>query len=255
MLVPAGSGRGTDDAGFDVPATHRRVWDFTRDGVLRSVEASLERLALDRVDVLFLHDPDDHWEQAVDQGYPTLAELRDQGVVRAIGVGMNQSEMPARFVRHTDLDLVMLAGRYTVFEQGALADLLPLCEHRGVGVIAAGVFNSGLLALARPAADAMYNYRAAPTEVVDRARRIAEVCERHGTTLPAAALQFPLAHPAVVSMAVGSGTAEQVRRNLELLSAPVPAAVWEELAATGLLDAAAPTPRASAPTTHAEASP
>ncbi len=242
LLKPTGSSADKDPLGFDVPATHRRVWDFSRDGVLRSLEASLERLGLDRVDVLFLHDPDDHWQQAVDKGYPALAELRDQGVVRAIGVGMNQCEMPAQFVRQTDIDLVMLAGRYTLLDQGALDDLLPLCEERGVGVIAVGVFNSGLLAEPRPPADARYNYGPAPAELIDRARRIAELCERHGTYLPAAALQFPRVHPAVVSVAFGSSSADEVRRNLSLLEVRVPEAVWADLAAAGLLDPAAPTP-------------
>jgi D-threo-aldose 1-dehydrogenase len=127
--VPAGSGA-RDDQGFDVPATHRRVWDFSRDGVLRSVEASLQRLGLDRIDVLFLHDPDDHWRQAIDEAYPALAQLRDEGVVTAIGAGMNQAEMLADFVRHTDMDLIMLAGRYTLLEQGALDEFLPSFADR-----------------------------------------------------------------------------------------------------------------------------
>jgi D-threo-aldose 1-dehydrogenase len=242
LLESTGSSTGKDELGFEVPATHRRVWDFSRDGVLRSLEGSLERLGLDQVDVLFLHDPDDHWQQAVDEGYPALAELRDQGVVRAVGVGMNQCEMPAQLVRHTDIDLVMLAGRYTLLEQGALEDLLPVCEERGVGVIAVGVFNSGLLARARPPAGATYNYAPAPPELIDRARRIAEVCEQHNTSLPAAALQFPRAHPAVVSLAFGSSSAEEVRRNLALLSTDLAGAVWDHLVAAGLLDPTAPTP-------------
>src|SRR5205085_8080172 len=133
-----------------VPATARRRWDFSRDGVLRSVADSLERLGLDRVDVLFLHDPDEHWPDAVGPGFAALAELRDQGVVRAIGAGMNQAEMLADFVRHTDMDVLMLAGRYTLLEQGALDELLPLCSDRGVAVVAVGVFNSGLLSRAVP---------------------------------------------------------------------------------------------------------
>jgi D-threo-aldose 1-dehydrogenase len=241
LLVPTTPASGRDDQGFDVPATHHRVWDFSRDGVLRSLESSLERLGLDRVDVLFLHDPDDHWRQAIDEGYPALAELRDQGVVDAIGVGMNEPDMPARFVRHTDVDLIMLAGRYTLLEQGAL-DLLALCEQRDVRLVAAGVFNSGLLATDRPRADATYDYGPVPADLLDRARRIAEVCQRHGSSVPAAALQFPLAHPAVASVVVGSGTAEQVHRNVDLMNATTPAAMWMELAESGLLDPAAPIP-------------
>lgn len=246
LLVPNDAEDGAmDDEGFAVPATHRRVWDFSRDGVLRSVEASLKRLGTDRIDVLYLHDPDDHWTQAVDEGYPALAELRDQGVVRAIGVGMNQTEMPAQFVRHTDLDLIMLAGRYTALEQGALDDLLPLCEQHGVGVVAAGVFNSGLLSRPRPPEDTTYNYAQAPAELIERARRIADISERHGTTLPAVALHFPQGHPAVISVVVGSGSAEQVTRNLELLATSVPSAVWADLTAAGLLDPSAPNGKVS----------
>ena len=239
LLVP---GDGPTE-GFAVHTGLRRQWDFSRDGVLRSLEGSLERLGLDRVDVLYLHDPDDHWEQAAGQAYPALAELRDQGVVRAIGAGMNQSEMLARFVRETDMDLIMLAGRYTLLEQGALDELLPLCILRGVRVVAVGVFNSGLLSKPRPEPGAKYDYADAPPELVQRANAIADVCERHGVTLPAAALRFPLAHPAVVSVAVGCRNAAQVERNAELFAAPIPGALWEELTAEGLLRADAPVTR------------
>jgi D-threo-aldose 1-dehydrogenase len=243
VLVPDPSGADRqDDQGFAVPARLRRVWDFSRDGILRSLEGSLERLGLDRVDVLFLHDPDDHWQQALEEGYPALAELRDQGVVGAIGAGMNQSEMLADFVRHTDMDFLMLAGRYTLLEQGALDDLLPLCASRGVSVVAVGVFNSGLLARPDPRPGAKYNYEDAPAELVHKAGQLAKVCERHGTSLPAAALQFPLAHPAVASVGVGCRDAEQVRRNLELWEAALPADLWAELKAEGLLRPDAPVP-------------
>ena len=150
LLVPSPDG-GRDDQGFDVPADVRRVWDFSRDGVRRSLEESLERLGLDAVDIVLIHDPDDHWEQAVSEAYPALAELRDQGVVKAVGVGMNQAGMLAAFVRETEVDLVMLAGRYTLLDQSGAEELLPLCEERGVSVLAAGAFNSGLLATHDPA--------------------------------------------------------------------------------------------------------
>jgi D-threo-aldose 1-dehydrogenase len=241
-LEPLERARAVDDEGFDVPGTHRRVWDFSRDGVLRSLEESLEHLGLDRVDIVFLHDPDDHQEQAFDSAYPALEELRAQGVVSAIGAGMNQSAMLADFARHTDVDLLMLAGRYTLLEQTALDELLPTCDRRGVGIVAAGVFNSGLLAHATPPDDATYDYGNASEELIHRARRIAEVCERHGTTLPAAALAFPLAHPAVVSVCVGAHSPEQVDRNVRLARAGVPAEVWAELKADGLLRADAPVP-------------
>ena len=241
-LEPVADGRRPDDEGYAVAPTHRRVWDFTRDGVLRSLESSLERLGLDRVDVLFAHDPDDHYTEVLDGAYPALEELRAQGVVRSIGAGMNQAGMLADFVRHTDMDLLMLAGRYTLLEQGALDDLLPLCERRGVRIVAAGVFNSGLLARDVPPDDAHYDYAAAPGELVARARRIAAVCGRHGVTLPAAALAFPLAHPAVASVCVGARSAAQVERNAALFAARIPAGLWAELRAEGLLREDAPAP-------------
>jgi D-threo-aldose 1-dehydrogenase len=242
LLEPLDPPRPLDDQGFDVPGTHRRVWDFTRDGVLRSLEGSLERLGLDRIDIVFLHDPDEHWSDAIGTAYPALEELRAQGVVSAIGAGMNQTAMLADFGRHTDMDLLMLAGRYTLLEQTALDDLLPICERRGIGLVAAGVFNSGLLARPTPTDDAKYDYADAPVELVERARRIAEVCERHGTSLPAAALGFPLAHPAVVSVCVGARSPEEVERNVHLYHAGTPAAVWADLEAEGFLRREAPVP-------------
>jgi D-threo-aldose 1-dehydrogenase len=242
LLEPVAEVDGLDDGGFAVPATHRRVWDFSRDGIRRSLAESLERLGLDRVDVVYLHDPDDHWDEVLAAAYPALEELRAEGAVSAIGAGMNQSAMLADLVRNTEVDLLMLAGRYTLLEQDSLDDLLPLCEARGVGIVAAGVFNSGLLAQPQPAEDAKYNYDAAPRELVARARAIAAVCERHGTTLPAAAIAFPLAHPAVVNVCLGARSAEQVERNAALHREPVPAELWSELKADDLLRADAPVP-------------
>lgn len=235
-------GGGLDDGGYLVPATHRRVWDFSRDGIRRSLTESLERLGLDRVDIVYLHDPDEHWAEVLETGYPTLAELRDQGVVNAIGAGMNQASMLADLVRETDVDVVMLAGRYTLLEQDSLDDLLPLCEERRVGIVAAGVFNSGLLARPQPPSEAKYDYETAPPELLDRARRIAAICDRHGTSLPAAAIAFPLAHPAVVSVCLGARSAKQVQRNVVLYGEPIPADLWSELKATRLLRADAPVP-------------
>ncbi|MET7864615.1 aldo/keto reductase [Micromonospora taraxaci] len=226
-----------DSGGFDVPASHRRVWDFSRDGVLRSIEASLERTGLDRVDVVYLHDPDDHWEQAAREAVPALVELRDQGVVGAIGAGMNQSAMLARFVRETDVDVVMCAGRYTLLEQGAADDLLPAAGRRGVGVVIAGVYNSGLLSRERPPADAVYNYQQAPVELIERARRIAAVCETYGVTLPQAALAFVRRHPAVVSTVVGVRDGAQVTETMRRFETVVPDELWDALAEAGLLAA------------------
>ncbi|MGX7672450.1 aldo/keto reductase [Plantactinospora sp. DSM 117369] len=229
-----------DPEGFDVAASHRRVWDFSRDGVRRSIEASLDRTGLGRIDVVYLHDPDEHWEQAATEAVPALVELRDQGVVRAIGAGMNQSAMLARFVRETDIDVVMCAGRYTLLEQGAADDLLPAAANGGVGVVIAGVYNSGLLSRDRPPVDARYDYRQAPPEVVGRARRIAEVCETYGVTLPQAALAFVRRHPAVVSTVVGVRNGPQVTEAARRSAATVPDELWDALAAAGLL--AAPQP-------------
>jgi D-threo-aldose 1-dehydrogenase len=242
LLEPAEAVEGMDDQGFMVAATHRRVWDFSRDGIRRSLEESLQRLGLDRIDVLYLHDPDEHWEDVLDTGYPALDELRAEGVVRAIGAGMNQAEMLANLVRNTDVDVLMLAGRYTLLEQNSLDDLLPLCEQRGVGVVAAGVFNSGLLARPHPPQNAKYDYADASPELVRRARAIAAVCEPYGTTLPAAAIAFPLAHPAVVSVCVGARTAKQIERNASLYRESIPSDLWSELKARGLLQEDAPVP-------------
>jgi len=231
-----------DDGGFDVPADYRRVWDFSRDGILRSLEQSLERLGLDHVDIVYLHDPDDHRQEVFDTAYPALEELRAQGVVSAIGAGMNQVGMLSDFAEHTDMDIFMLAGRYTLLEQTALDDLLPLCEQRRIGVVAAGVFNSGLLSRARPPDDAKYDYGDAPRELIDRARRMADICERHGTSLPTVALAFPLAHPSVVSVCVGARSPEQVIGNLDSYRSHVPSDVWSDLKEEGLLRSDAPVP-------------
>ncbi|MCA2223076.1 aldo/keto reductase [Nonomuraea aurantiaca] len=231
LLVPSASG-GRDEQGFDVPAAFERVWDFSGDGVRRSLEESLARLGLDRVDIALIHDPDAHADQAISEAYPALAELRSQGVIGAIGVGMNQWQVPLRFVQETDIDVVMLAGRYTLIDQSGLP-LLDACVERGVRVLAAGVFNSGLLATSTPGGT--YNYEPAPAEVLDRARRIAKICERYGVPLPQAAMAFPLRHPAVASIVIGARSPEEVATNAALWERPVPDNLWSELEAEGLL--------------------
>lgn len=246
LLEPSparGRPAGRDTEGFDVPAAFRRVRDYSRDGVLRSLEASLRRLGLDRIDIALVHDPDDHWEEASGQAVPALCELRDQGVVGAVGVGMNQSAMLTRFVTETDVDIVMCAGRYSLLEQPALADLLPAALRRRVGVVAAGVFNSGLLARAEVPGEATYDYQPAPPETLRRARDLAAVCRDHGTSLPAAALHFALAHPAVVSAALGMADPRHVLDNTALLDRPPPPALWEDLRARRLLGEQVPVPR------------
>jgi D-threo-aldose 1-dehydrogenase len=236
LLVPSpDTADQLDDQGFAVPASSRRVWDFSADGIRRSLDASLARLGLDRIDIVYLHDPDDHWDEASGSGIDALIALREQGVVDAIGVGMNQSAMPAEFVRRHDIDVVMLAGRYTLLDQTALDDLLPLAVDRGVRVVAAAVYNSGLLSEREPMAGATYDYRPAGRGLVDRARRVAAVCEAHGVDLPTAAIHFPLRHPAVASVVVGVRTAEQARVNVERLAAPVPDDLWAELESSGLI--------------------
>ncbi|MFF7281251.1 aldo/keto reductase [Streptomyces griseorubiginosus] len=237
LLVPNEHPRGVDNEGFVVRDDLRRQWDFSRDGVLRSIEETLERTGLDRLDIVYLHDPDDHWQQAADEAVPALAELRAQGVIGAIGAGMNQSAMLARFLRETAADVVMLAGRYTLLDQSALDDVLPAAQAHGKSVVAVGVFNSGLLSRDRPAEGMKYDYQDAPADLVRRARAIAEVCERYGTTLPAAAIAFPFAHPAVVNVTLGMRTAEQVRRNVELHAQGVPDGLWAELRAQRLIRA------------------
>jgi D-threo-aldose 1-dehydrogenase len=211
----------------------RAEFDFSRDSVLRSLEESLGRLGLDAVDILFIHDADDHWPQSIGEAYPAIAELRAAGVVKAIGAGMNQWQMLDRFVTETDLDAVLLAGRYTILEQTAAEVLLPHCRERGVTVIAGGVFNSGVLARDEPAGT--YNYAPAPPEILDRARRLAAACGAHGITLPHAALAFVDRHPAITELLVGAESPEEVQRNARLLAQPVPDALWTDLTTAGLI--------------------
>ncbi|MEU0407597.1 aldo/keto reductase [Streptomyces griseorubiginosus] len=220
--------------GFAVPAAHHRVWDFSADGVRRTLEASLERLGLDRVDVVYLHDPDDHAEEAFREGCPALEKLRSEGVIGAIGAGMNQAEMLTRFVRETDVDVVLCAGRYTLLDRSALTELLPAAVERGVSVVVGGAFNSGLLADPRPGAT--YNYAEAPPELLDRALRMREIADRHGIGLRAAALAFCAAHPAVASVLVGARSAHEVHDCADQFATPVPDSFWQELRETGLLE-------------------
>ena len=224
-----------DDEGFDVPATIVRRRDYSRDGVLRSLESSLDRLGVGRIDIAFVHDCEDYVEEALAGAIPALIELRDQGVVSHVGLGMNFDKILARFVRESDVDTIMLAGRYTLLEQPALDELLPLCVERGVRVMAAGVFNSGILAT--PSPGATYNYEAAPRHLVERAQRIADVCARFGVELPAAAIALVAAHPAVESVVLGASSVEQVRVNAARASVEVPTELWPALEEEGLLRA------------------
>jgi D-threo-aldose 1-dehydrogenase len=235
ILVPQDAAGRLDEA-FQVPATHRRVWDFSRDGIARSVEDSLSRMDTGRFDMLFLHDAEDHFEAALRDGYPALAELRAQGVVGAIGAGMYDSTLLTRLVREADVDVVMLANRYTLLNHSALDDLLPACAERGVSVLAAAVFNSGVLATPRPPTDARYEYQPAPPDLLRRVNHVADVCDAHGVTLPQAAMAFPLLHPVVAGVVAGMRSAAEVRSNAGSFRADLPAALWSDLAAEGLVD-------------------
>ena len=220
------------------------VFDLSRDGILRSLEESLARLNLDSVEILYLHDPDFEEgleEPAMASALPTMVELREQGVVRAIGCGMNQWQMPARFIEAFDLDIVLLAGRFTLLDHDAYDEFLPLCMRRGVKLAIGGPYNSGILArdLDGPVA---FNYEQAPPEMIARARALKAVCGRHGVDLKAAALQYVLAHPAVASAIPGAQTVGELEDNLRMVSAEIPGELWTELKAESLIPADAATP-------------
>ena len=227
-------------------------FDYSYDGVMRSLEQSWLRLGMERIDVVFIHDVDfwtvgDHailesrFAQVVDDGFRALDELRRAGVIGAIGVGLNEADMSARFVRALDLDCVLLAGRYTLLEQAALDDFMPLCVDRGVGVVIGGPFNSGILATGA-VPGAKYDYADPPPAVIDRVNRIDAICARHNVPMAAAALQFPLGHQAVASVIPGAMSRAEIAQNLALFSHDIPSALWAELRHAGLLDVRAPVP-------------
>lgn len=223
-------------ADFHVPTTLRREWDFSEAGIRASLEESLERLGLDRVDVLYLHDPERHdLELALREGFPALERLRDEGAVDAVGIGSMVSEALAAAVEGADLDLIMIAGRYTLLEQPAADAVLPACRRRGTGVVAASVFNSGLLAKDEPSREDRYEYGRMPESLWERLQAVLAVCRAHDVPLPAAAVQFALRDPAVRSVVVGGSRPEQLRRNAELMAIDIPAALWDDLAAEGLI--------------------
>ena len=227
LVVPLASGQQPEYEGFADPPPYKRRWDWSRDGVRRSLEESLERLGLDRVDIVYIHDPDDHENEIYATAFPALAELRDEGVVGAIGAGMNQTAMLTRFVQRLDLDVVLCAGRYTLLDRSAERDLLPACLRRDVSVVIGGVYNSGVLADPRPGAT--YDYALASESLVSRALELRQVCVSHEVPLRTAALRFPLRHPAVASVLVGCRTPEEVDDNVEMFGHPIPNALWAKL--------------------------
>lgn len=221
-----------------------QVYDYSYRGTLVSLEESLERLGLKKVDILYIHDPDADNRSVAEVmlgAYRALLELRQQGVVQAIGVGMNHTDWLLEFAQAGDFDLILLAGRYTLLEQGALQKLLPLCAQKGIGVVVGGVYNSGLLA--HPAPGATYNYLPAPPEQIERALALQRVCQRHGVPLKAAAIQFPLGHPAVVSVLTGARSAHELKENLQMFKTRLPPSLWHDLVAEGLLAGDVPVPQ------------
>ncbi len=236
--------------GFVGGLPHRAVVDYSYDGAMRSVEQSLLRLGTDKLDLLLIHDVDvwthgdaieDRFREAMAGAYVALDRLRSEGVVAGIGIGVNEAEMCVRFAQAGSFDTMLLAGRYSLLEQPALAHFLPLAQQQEIGVLLGGVFNSGILATG-PVSGAKYNYREAPPEILAKVTQIERVCNAHGVALPTAALHFALGHPAVASVVLGGQNPHEVERNVAALSSKVPTALWADLKAERLLDAEAPVP-------------
>lgn len=225
-------------------------FDYSYDGVMRAVEQSMQRMLTDRFDMLFIHDCDHYthgaaqpelFRQAVVSAFPALESLRDQGVVRAIGFGVNETDVMVEAVKATDVDICLLAGRYTLLEQEPLDTLFPLCAERGIGIVLGGVYNSGVLATG-PVDGARFNYGPAPAEILAKAAELERICRRHGVALPAVAVQFAYAHPVVTSICLGARNRRQQVSNAELFESPVPQQVWADLRDAGLIRDDAPTP-------------
>lgn len=227
--------RVNDDPESEVKA----LYDYSGKAIRKSLESSLDRLGVDSVDILYIHDPDNHYEQAIGEAYPALAELRDDGIIKAIGAGMNQWEMELSFAREGDFDCFLLAGRYTLLEQDALSEFLPYCEENNISVIIGGPYNSGVLA--NPAIG-RYNYGESPSEIISKTLQIKDVCDKYDVPLRAAALQFVLAHPAVASVIPGTKSPEHQKDNYLMMGYPIPSALWGELKEENLIHVDAPTP-------------
>ena len=223
VLVPAEGGAIEDHAYRDT-LDYDPVFDLSPDGIRRSFESSLERLGLDRIDIALLHDPDDHFEKAIEQAFPTLIRMREEGLVTAIGAGMNQSEMLYEFARRVDVDCFLLAGRYTLLDQSASELLFPECENRGISIILGGPYNSGILA-----GGEHYNYEAAPRAMIEKKKRLDKLCADHDVRLKAAALQFPSRHRTVACVLAGARTAAEVRENVAMMATDIPSSFWDAL--------------------------
>jgi D-threo-aldose 1-dehydrogenase len=235
---------------FETPS-RREVFDYSYDGVMRSLEFSLERLGVDHIDVVYAHDvdvfthgskeaSDERIREFMEGGYKALVKLREGGAIKAFGAGINESDVAEHLARSGDFDVFLLAGRYTLLEQEALNSFLPYCLEKKIGVVIGGPYNSGILATG-PKPGAYYNYAPASKEILDRVRRIETVCKAHGVKLAEAALRFPLGHPSVVSVIPGGQKPAEVSRNAEILAAKIPAALWCDLKTEKLLRADAPT--------------
>ena len=239
LLVPNENPQG-QDGDFVVPDHLRRQWDFSQDGIRKSLEESLDRLRTDRIDVLYAHDPDQNSPDSAWQAAETLTELRDCGVIGARGIGTNSAEQLAELFAADAIDVAMLAGRFTLLEAEGIHELLETATKHGKSIVAVGVLNSGLLANPRPPADAHYNYAPAPAEMLARANRLADVCEAAGVSLPQAAIAYPLRHPSIANVTLGMRTPEQVERNIALYRSNVPVELWSALENAHLLPLSVP---------------
>ncbi len=241
LLAPLSEGEEIS-SNFARPPRFRPVFDFSYDGVMRSFESSLERLSVGRIDILYVHDPDDYFDEAMTGAYPALKQLRSSGAVRAIGAAMNQSEMLCRFARCCDFDCFLLASRYTLLDQSALAEFLPLCLEKSIAVVIGGPFNSGILATGA-IQGAKYEYKDASTDVLERVRQIEAICTTYDVALKAAALQFPVAHPAVCAVIPGCRSPQEMEEIYRLAAVGIPGEFWDALRRQRLIREDAPTPK------------
>ncbi len=243
VLNPADSGVSAEDDPDGIGDLDP-VNTWTRDDVHRSIEDSLKRLNLDRIDIIYVHDPDVESygeEQAVNEAFPALIELREQGVIKAIGCGMNEWQMPLNFIQRFDLDIILLAGRYTLLDHSGLSEFLPACVERDVKITVGGPYNSGILArdLSKPVT---FNYEQASSDLVDQARKLTDICVAHGVDLKAAALQFVLAHPAIATAVPGAQSIDELEQNIAMVQQEIPAGLWSDMRSAGLIPDNAPTP-------------